>query len=91
MNKATLVEKVSEMVGTTKIQAESTVDAVFNTITASVKTGDDVAIAGFGKFSLKNTKAREARNPKTGATVHVAASKKPKFTAAKAFKELVKN
>jgi len=90
MNRAALIEKVNEILGTTKVQAEQITDVIFGAIMDSVKRGDDVAIAGFGKFVLKNTKARDARNPKTGETVKVAASKKPKFTAAKAFKEFVK-
>lgn len=90
MNKAALVEKVNAIIGTTKVQAEQVVDTIFDSIVASVKMGEDVAIAGFGKFVLKQTKARDARNPKTGATVKVPAGKKPKFTAAKAFKDCVK-
>jgi len=90
MNKVALVEKVNEMLGTTKAQAEQVVDGIFETIMGSVKKGDDVSIAGFGKFVLKSTKAREARNPKTGETVQVPASKKPKFVPAKAFKDFVK-
>jgi len=90
MNKAAIVEKVNEILGTTKVQAEQVVDTIFDSIITSVKKGDDVAIAGFGKFSLKHTKAREARNPKTGETVKVPAGKKAKFTVAKAFKDMVK-
>ncbi|MDI9355096.1 MAG: HU family DNA-binding protein [Cyanobium sp. MAG06] len=90
MNKAALVEKIQELLGGTKVQAEQVVDCVFDNITGCLKKGDEVAIAGFGKFSVKMSKAREARNPKTGATVKVPASKKPKFSAAKALKDTVK-
>lgn len=90
MNKAALVEKVQTVLGGTKVQAEEVVETIFDAIANSVKKGEDVAIAGFGKFSRKESKAREARNPKTGEMVKVPASKKPKFAAAKAFKDLVK-
>ena len=90
MNKAGLVEAVNAVLGTTKVQAEAVVDTVFDTIVATMKKGDDVAIAGIGKFSVKDRKARDARNPKTGATVKVPAMKVPKFSAAKALKEAVR-
>lgn len=90
MNKAALVEKVNEVLGTTKTQAEAVVDAVFDSIVASLQKGEEVSIAGFGKFVVKAKAARMARNPKTGAQVKVAASKAPKFSAAKALKEAVK-
>ena len=90
MNKAALVEKVQELLGGTKVQAEQVVDCVFDNITNTLKKGDEVAVAGFGKFSVRMSKAREARNPKTGETVKVPASKKPKFSAAKALKDMVK-
>lgn len=90
MNKAGLVEAVNAVLGTTKVQAEAVVDTVFDTIVATMKKGDDVAIAGIGKFSVKMRKARDARNPKTGATVKVPAMKVPKFSAAKALKDAVK-
>lgn len=90
MNKAALVEVVHEVIGTTKVQAEQVVETLLESIIKSLKKGDEVAIAGLGKFSVKLRKAREARNPKTGETVHVKATKVPKFTAAKALKDAVK-
>jgi DNA-binding protein HU-beta len=90
MNKAGLVEAVNAVLGTTKVQAESIVDTVFDTIVHTLKRGDEVAIAGIGKFTVKMRKARDARNPKTGATVKVPAMKVPKFAAAKALKEAVR-
>ena len=89
MNKASLVEVVNAELGTTKVQAEQVVDTIFNTIVKSLKKGDEVSIAGFGKFSVKLRAAREARNPKTGETVKVSAKKAPKFSAAKALKDAV--
>ena len=90
MNKAGLVEVVNEVLGTTKVQAESVVEAILENIIKTLKKGDEVAIAGLGKFTVKLRKAREARNPKTGETVHVKATKVPKFAAAKALKDAVK-
>jgi DNA-binding protein HU-beta len=90
MNKAGLVEVVHGVLGSTKVQAEEVVDAVFDSIVKSLSKGDEVAIAGVGKFSVKLRKAREARNPKTGETVKVPATKVPKFSAAKALKDAVK-
>lgn len=90
MNKAGLVEAVHAVLGSTKVQAEEVVDTVFNSIIKTLSKGDEVAVAGLGKFSVKLRKAREARNPKTGETVKVPATKVPKFSAAKALKDAVK-
>ena len=90
MNKTGLVEAVNAVLGTTKVQAEEVVDTVFDTIVKTLEKGDEVAIAGLGKFTVKLRKAREARNPKTGETVKVPATKVPKFSAAKALKDAVK-
>ncbi len=90
MNKASLVEKVQEVLGGTKVQAEQVVETVFGSITESLKKGVDVSIAGFGIFAVKDRAARTARNPRTGESVQVAATKVPKFKAAKALKDSVK-
>lgn len=90
MNKAALVEKVHSILSTTKVQAENVVDTIFDTITDSLKKGDEVSVAGFGIFSAKQRAARSARNPRTGEMVQVSAMKVPKFRAAKALKDAVK-
>lgn len=90
MNKASIVEKVHEMLGGTKVQAEQVVDAVFDSIVASLKKGEEVSIAGFGIFSSKERAARTARNPRTGESITVPAMRVPKFRAAKALKEAVR-
>ncbi len=90
MNKAALVDKVNDLLGTTKVQAESVVDLVVDSIISTLKKGDEVSIAGLGIFSVKKRAARMARNPKTGASVKVPATNVPKFRAAKAFKDAVK-
>lgn len=87
MNKVALVEKLAEVLGSTKVEAEKAVDCIFDSIVHTLKKGDEVSIAGFGKFSVKHKAARMARNPKTGEQVKVAASKAAKFTVAKALKE----
>jgi len=90
MNKAALVDKVNEVLGTTKVQAEEVVNAIFDSITTCLKKGEEVSVAGFGIFSAKKRAARSARNPRTGEIVKVAAMNVPKFRAAKALKEAVK-
>jgi DNA-binding protein HU-beta len=90
MNKASLVEKVHEVIGGTKVQAEQVVDTVFGSITETIKDGEEVSIAGFGIFSAKERAARTARNPRTGEAITVPAMRVPKFRAAKALKDAVK-
>lgn len=90
MNKSDLAEAVMHKISSTKKGADDAVEAVFDTIASALSKGDSVNVAGFGVFAVKASKAREARNPRTGATVHVPASKKPKFRAGKNLKEAVK-
>ncbi|MBP9856201.1 MAG: HU family DNA-binding protein [Candidatus Pacebacteria bacterium] len=90
MNKQAIIDKVHEIIGGTKAQAEQAVDGVIESIVGTLKKGGEVSIAGLGIFSVKKRAARSARNPRTGATVQVAAMNVPKFRAAKAFKEAVK-
>lgn len=90
MNKAAIVEAVHGVLNGTKVQAEQVVDKVFDSIVASLKKGEEVSVAGLGIFSVKARAARQARNPRTGETIQVAAMKVPKFRAAKALKDAVK-
>ena len=90
MNKSEIADAVHEKLGGTKVQADEIVDLVFDSITNSLKKGEEVSIAGFGIFLAKQRAARQARNPRTGAMVHVSAMKVPKFRAGKALKEAVK-
>ncbi len=90
MNKANVVDIVHGKLGGTKVAAEEVVDLVFDTIVGSLKKGEEVSLAGFGIFAVKARAARQARNPRTGEMVDVAATKVPKFRAAKALKEAVK-
>lgn len=91
MNKAALVEKVHEMLGGTKVQAEQIVNGIFDTIVETVKGGEEVSIAGFGKFYANHRKARTARNPKTGEPVQVPAMRVFKYSPAKAVKDTLRN
>ncbi len=85
-----IVDAVHEVLGGTKVQAEQAVDKVIDSIVGTLKKGGEVSIAGLGIFSVKQRAARTARNPRTGASVQVAAMKVPKFRPAKAFKDAVK-
>lgn len=91
MNKQALVEVVHEALGETKASAEKAVDTIFDSIVDALKRGEEVSIAGFGIYSVKDRAARTARNPRTGEPIDVPAMKVPKFRAAKALKEAVKN
>lgn len=90
MNKLGIVDAVHAILGGTKVSAEGAVDTMLESIVSSLKRGDEVSIAGLGIFSVKQRKARTARNPRTGATVQVPAMKVPKFRAAKALKDAVR-
>jgi DNA-binding protein HU-beta len=90
MNKADIISKVHEVLGSTKAEAERAVETVFGSIEAAMKDGTSVSVAGFGIFEAKLRAKREARNPRTGETVTVPAMRVPKFRAAKALKDSVK-
>ncbi len=90
MNKASIVDKVQEILGGTKAQAERAVDAMIDCIVAGLKGGDEVSIAGLGIFSTKMRPARQGRNPRTGQSIQIPAMRVPKFRPAKALKDSVK-
>ena len=90
MNKASIVDSVHTKLGGTKVQAEEVVDIMIDSIVGTLKKGGEVSIAGLGIFSTKKRAARQARNPRTGESISVAAMNVPKFRAAKALKEAVK-
>ncbi|MCW2393522.1 DNA-binding protein HU-beta [Sphingobium sp. B11D3A] len=89
MNNAELAQKVADATGITKADARKYVDAVFVELAAAAKQGDEVSINGFGKFKVKDSPAREGRNPATGAAMTIAASRKLTFAAAKGLKDLL--
>ncbi len=89
MNKAGLVEAVAGVVCGKK-EAEAAVNTVLETIKKALKKGEDVTLVGFGTFKVAKRKARTGRNPKTGATIKIAAKKVPVFKAGAALKAAVK-
>ena len=89
MNKTELIVAVAEKAGLTKKDAERAVNATIDAITESLVKGDKVQVSGLGSFEVKNREARTGRNPQTGATIQIAASKLPAFKAAKALKDAV--
>jgi len=89
MNKTELIATVAEKAELSKKDAEKAVNAVLESITESLKAGDKVALVGFGTFDVKQRTARTAKNPRTGATVEVPASRVPGFKAGKALKDAV--
>lgn len=89
MNKTDLVAKVSELSGLTKADADKATDALFSSITAALKAGDDIRLVGFGSFSVTARPSREGKNPRTGEKITIPASKAPKFTAGKGLKDAV--
>ena len=81
MNKNDLVASVADSSGLTKADAGRAVDAVFDSIASALKSGGDVRIVGFGTFSVAHRAATTGRNPRTGETIQIKASKQPKFKA----------
>jgi DNA-binding protein HU-beta len=89
MNNAELAETLAQTHGMTRPDARKVVDDVMAAIVAAAAKGDEVSLAGFGKFKIKDSPAREGRNPATGETIQIAASKKLTFAPAKAVKDLL--
>jgi DNA-binding protein HU-beta len=87
MNNNDLADAVAAGHGLSKADARKLVDDVFTAIAGAASKGEEVSLSGFGKFKVKDTPAREGRNPATGATLQIAASKKLTFTPAKAIKD----
>ena len=87
MKKAELVEAVATKAGLTKADADRAVKALCEVIEGVLKKGDKVALPGFGTFSVAKRAAREGRNPQTGETVKIKASKSAKFKQASVLKD----
>ena len=90
MNKSDLVDAVAGRADMSKAEAGRAVDAVLGSVGDALGNGDSVSLVGFGTFSVRHRAARMGRNPQTGATMHIAASKVPGFKAGKALKDKVK-
>lgn len=90
MNKADIADKVHDVLGGTKADAERAVQTMIDSVVDALKSGDEVSIAGLGIFSTKMRPARTGRNPRTGESIEVPAMRVPKFRAAKGLKDAVK-
>ena len=89
MNKAQFIAALAPHFNDSKKEAAHAVDIVFDTITRTIAKGEDVMINDFGKFKKVDRKARKGRNPFTGETIQIKASKKPRFLPAKGLKEVI--
>ena len=87
MNKTELIEAIAGESGLKKKDAEAALTAFVNAVEGALAKGEKVQLVGFGTFETKTRGAREGRNPKTGETIKIAASKYPAFSAGKAFKD----
>jgi DNA-binding protein HU-beta len=89
MKKKELIERIAQEAGAPKIEAQKHFEAFEEVVTEALKAGEEVQITGFGKFSVRERKAREGRNPQTGQKMKIAAQKVPAFSAGNALKEAV--
>jgi DNA-binding protein HU-beta len=87
VNKNDLVDAVAERTGLAKSDAARAVEAVLGTVTETLQKGDQVALSGFGTFVVKARAARTGRNPRTGESIAIPASRVPAFKAGKALKD----
>ena len=87
MNRGEFVAAISEHSGLTKADADRALEAVFKVVKKTLKSGDSVSLVGFGSFVVRKRAARTGRNPRTGATIKIKASKVPAFKAGKALKD----
>ena len=90
MTKAEIIEKMAKDADISKMAARKTLESFIDGIKKSLKKGNKVSLVGFGTFSVSKRKARTGRNPRTGEPIKIKASKAPKFTAGKAFKDAFK-
>lgn len=81
MNKGQLIDAISEKAGLTKADAKKAVEAFVSTTSETLKSGDKLALIGFGTFSISERSARTGRNPRTGEPMEIAAKKTVKFKA----------
>ena len=89
MNKTELIEHIAKSADISKAAAARSLDAVIDAVTTSLKNNDSVTLVGFGTFEVSERAAREGRNPQTGKTMSIPASKAPKFKAGKALKDSI--
>ncbi len=89
MNKTELVAAMAEQAGLSKKDAEAALKAFTDVVASELKANGKVQLVGFGTFEVSERAAREGRNPQTGETMTIAASKAPKFKAGKALKDMI--
>jgi DNA-binding protein HU-beta len=89
VNKSDLIEKIAVGADISKAAAGRALDAIVESVTDSLKDGEDVALVGFGSFTVRERSARTGRNPQTGKEIAIAAAKVPAFRAGKALKDAV--
>jgi len=89
VNKNDLVAAISSSAGLSKSDATRSLESLLDTITNALKRGEKVSIVGFGNFTVNERKATVGRNPRTGETIQIPASKRPKFSVGKALKDAV--
>ena len=89
MNKSELIDAAAASTGLSKSDVTKTLDSILGNISDAVQKGDRVSLSGFGTFERRERSARTGRNPQTGETLRVAASKAPAFKPAKAFRDAV--
>ena len=89
MNKTELVDAIAAKADMSKAQAKVALDEILNSITQSLKEGDQVQLVGFGTFKVNHRAGRTGRNPQTGGTIEIPASKAPAFKPGKALKDAV--
>jgi DNA-binding protein HU-beta len=90
VNKTELVEQIAQKADLSRRDAEQAVDAALRTIEEQLASGGEISLTGFGKFHVAERGARQGRNPQTGATIQIAASRVPRFSAGSKLKESVK-
>ena len=90
MTKAEIIEKMEKDADISKAAAKKALESFIDSVKKTLKKGNRVTLVGFGTFSVSKRAARKGRNPRTGETIKIKASKAPKFTAGKAFKGIFK-
>ncbi|MBD2779497.1 DNA-binding protein HU-beta [Xenorhabdus sp. 42] len=89
MNKSQLIDEIAANANLSKAAAGRVVDAFISSVSGALKNGDDVALVGFGTFTVRERAARTGRNPQTGKEIKIAAAKVPAFRAGKGLKDAV--
>ncbi len=89
MNKADIIGAIADQAELSKADAGRALDALIEVVKKSLKKGDSVSLVGFGTFAVRKRAARTGRNPRTGATIKIKASKIPAFKAGKALKDAI--